>query len=81
MDPADERLSASAMMSSSIRLWFTSGLVDWMMKVSVPRTFSPISTWISPSENVPTLAAEISRPRFCTTALASAGFEFPAKTL
>src|SRR5512137_2021186 len=81
MEPAEERFSASTMMSSSIRLWFAFGLVDWITKVSSPRTFSPISTWISPSEKAPTLAAESSRPRLCTTARASAGLELPAKTL
>src|SRR5512137_2803245 len=81
MEPAEERFSASTMMSSSIRLWLALGLVDWITKVSSPRTFSPISTWISPSEKAPTLAVESSRPRLCTTAFASAGLELPAKTL
>ena len=42
------------MMSSSIRWSFAGGQVDWTMKTSCPRTFSPISTWISPSEKRPT---------------------------
>src|SRR6266404_4455606 len=51
MEPADARLSASIMMSSSIRLLFAGEQVDCTTKQLTPRTFSPISTKISPSEN------------------------------
>ena len=37
---ADERRSASVMISSSIRLSFAGFDVDWMMNMSSPRTFS-----------------------------------------
>ncbi len=57
IDPADARLSASIMIKSSIRFWFTGELVGCTTKQFTPRTFSPISTKISPSENVVTSAA------------------------
>jgi len=44
MRRADERLNASSMIRSSIRLSFTGGEVGWMMKTSAPRTFSSICT-------------------------------------
>jgi hypothetical protein len=68
------------MMRSSMRFVFASGQVDWTMKLSRPRTFSPISTWISPSENRPTSAGESGRPRSSHISLASFRFELPAKT-
>ena len=57
MEPADARRSASIMISSSIRLWFAGADVGCTTKQFTPRTFSPISTKISPSENVVTSAA------------------------
>lgn len=54
--PADARLSASTMIISSIRLSFVGAHVDCRTKTSLPRTFSWISTWISPSEKRLTIA-------------------------
>ena len=48
------------MISSSIRWLLAGALVDWSTKVSIPRTFSPISMLHSPSLKVPTSA----RPSF-----------------
>src|SRR5258707_12147573 len=81
MDPALARLSASHMINSSIKWSFTGGEVDWMIKTSRPRTFSPISTWISPSENRVTSALESGRFKYSQIRRASAGLEFPANTL
>ena len=44
MRRAEERRSASMMISSSIRLSLAGNEVDWMTKTSSPRTFSWIST-------------------------------------
>jgi hypothetical protein len=46
---AEDRRSASAMISSSIRLSLAGFDVGWMMNMSSPRTFSKTSTKISPS--------------------------------
>src|SRR6266852_9386969 len=81
IDPALARLSASHMISSSIKWSFTGGEVDWMMNTSRPRTFSPISTWISPSEKRVTSALESGRFKYSQIRRASAGLEFPANTL
>jgi hypothetical protein len=81
IDWAEARLSASHMISSSMMWSFAGGLVDWTMKVSWPRTFSPISIWISPSENRPTSAFPRERFRCSQIRRASGRLEFPAKTL
>jgi hypothetical protein len=49
MRRAEERRSASMMISSSIRWSLAGKEVDWMTKTSSPRTFSWISTKISMS--------------------------------
>ena len=59
MRPALARLQASAMISSSIRLSLAGAQVGWIKKMSRPRTFSPISTWVSPSEK----RLSLTRPR------------------
>ncbi|MNY42525.1 hypothetical protein D3C86_1774230 [compost metagenome] len=51
---AEERRKASAITTSSIRLSLVGAQVGWIRKTSLPRTFSLISTLISPSENLPT---------------------------
>ncbi len=81
MDCADARFKASHMISSSIRWSLAGGQVDWTMKVSWPRTFSPISTWISPSEKRPTSALLKGRLRCSQIRRASGRLELPAKTL
>ena len=44
IEPADARLSASIMISSSISDWFGGEHVGCTTKQFTPRTFSPIST-------------------------------------
>ena len=57
MRVAEERRKASAITTSAIRLSLVGAQVGWMMKTSLPRTFSLISALISPSENLPTEAS------------------------
>ncbi len=67
--------------NNSIKLWLTGEQVDCTTKTSLPRTFSPISTIISPSLKVltTTFPWEIWR---CWQILAvSSGFELPPNTL
>src|SRR3990172_1293838 len=80
MRRADERRSASTTMRSSIRCVLAGWQIDWITKQSMPRTFSRISTFTSPSLNVLTSALPSSRPRVLATALASGGLEFPQKS-
>src|SRR4029078_11865038 len=79
MLPADARLSASIMISSSISVWLGGEQVGWTTKQLTPRTFSPTSTYVSPSEKWVTAA----RPSGISTNLqissASARFELPVK--
>ena len=56
MRPAEARLSASTMITSSIRLSLVGAHVDCSTNTSWPRTFSLISTMISPSEKRDTTA-------------------------
>src|SRR5580692_10130529 len=67
------------MMRSSITLSFVGLLVDWMMNASTPRTFSPISTKLSPSlkrvmRHLPTGVS-----RYPAIASASSTLAFPEK--
>ena len=81
---ADDRRSASHMISSSIRLSFAGFDVDWMMNMSSPRTFSNTSTKISASLNRSTrvLTSSTVSPRCIdirrAIAAASGRFELPA---
>ena len=59
MRAADDRLKASAIVSSSIKVLLVGAQVDWRTKTSLPRTFSKISTMVSPSLKVPTVAFPI----------------------
>ena len=81
MRPADARFSASTMISSSIRLSLVGAQVDCSTKQSLPRTFSSISTFTSPSENRPTVARPSGMLRRRTTSAASLGFALPVKTI
>ncbi len=63
MRAAEERLMASTMTSSSIRLSLVGAQVGCTMKTSLPRTFSMISTMISPSLNMSTTALPTLRRR------------------
>jgi hypothetical protein len=47
----------------------------------LPRTFSPISTEISPSLNTPTEAIPMGMSRFRTIVRANSGLAFPLKTI
>ena len=63
MRVADDRFSASTMMSSSIMELLTGGEQDCTRKTSAPRTFSSILTRISPSLNDETVASPNRIPR------------------
>src|SRR5580700_5755716 len=77
IEPADARRSASVMMRSSITLSFVGLLVDWMMNASTPRTFSPISTKLSPSLKRVTLHLPSGVSRYWPMAAPSSGFALP----
>ena len=81
MRPAEARLSASATVSSSIRLSLVGAQVDCKINTSRPRTFSKSSTAISPSENLPTEARPREMPRCLTTFSAKPTLALPANTI
>ena len=81
MRRADDRRSASVMISSSIRWSLAGNDVDWMMKTSEPRTFSWISTKISMSAKRRTLALVSGRCSQLAISWASTGLELPATSL
>src|SRR3954470_5852666 len=78
---ADERLSASTITSSSIRLSFVGAQVDCSTNTSLPRTFSSSSTITSPSENLPTMARPMDRFRCFATSCARRGLALPVNTI
>src|SRR5580704_650928 len=80
IEPADARRSASAMMRSSITLSFVGLLVGWITNASTPRTFSPISTKLSPSLNRVTRHLPMGVSRYSPIAAASSGFALPENT-
>ena len=67
------------MMSSSITLSLVGVLVGWMTKASTPRTFSPISTKLSPSLKRVTLHLPSGVSRYWPIDAASAGLALPEK--
>ena len=71
------------MIRSSIKLLFVGWQVDWMIKHSVPRTCSRISTLISPSLNVETFMLPNEVLNGCRFAmrLARVGLELPVNIL
>src|ERR1700716_4002106 len=81
MRRADERRSASVMISNSIRWSLAGNDVDWMMNASEPRTFSSTSTKISLSAKRRTLALVSGRCSHSEIACAKAGLELPATSL
>src|SRR5512133_1595402 len=81
MRSADARLSASTMISSSIRLSLVGAHVDCTTKTSRARTLVLISTVTSPSEKRPTLAAPSEMPRCSAISAASAGLALPVNTM
>ncbi len=78
---ADERFSASIMMSISMIESLTGEQQDWMRNTSAPRTFSSTRTRISPSLKEDTVAAPRGRSRYEQIACASAGLALPEKSL
>src|SRR5882724_10021271 len=81
MRRADDRRSASVMISNSIRWSLAGNDVDWMMKASEPRTFSWISTKISMSAKRRTTALVSGRLSPPAMACARDGLELPATSL
>src|SRR4030081_982291 len=81
MRRAEDRRSASVMISSSIRWSLAGNEVDWMMKASEPRTFSWISTKISMSAKRRTVALVGGRCSQLAISCAKAGLELPATSL
>src|SRR6267378_3412261 len=77
IDAADARRAASIMISSSIRWSFTGVEVLWTRKTSRPRTFSAISIWISPSENLPTSQLPMGISRYSQMSFTRGLLEFP----
>src|SRR3974390_1008335 len=73
------RFTASIMINSSMRLWLAGGQVDWIRKTSRPRTFSPISTRISPSLKALTSARPRVVSRWPQIFWASSGLALPVK--
>jgi hypothetical protein len=80
MEAALARRAASIRISSSIRWSFTGVLVLCMRKTSRPRTFSPISAWISPSEKRVSEHFPSGCCRYSQTSRASGTLELPERT-
>src|SRR5512133_3064547 len=78
---AEARLSASTMISSSIRLSLVGAQVDCTTNTSRARTLVLISTVTSPSENRPTVAAPSAIPRWSAISAARAGLALPVNTM
>jgi len=72
---------ASIIISSSMQVMFTGVQVDWIMKTSMPRTFSFISTRVSPSLKVETLALPKATPKLSQIFLARAILALPENIL
>src|SRR3954469_10615075 len=78
---AEARLSASTMISSSIRFSLVGAQVDCTTNTSRARTLVLISTVTSPSENRPTLAAPSEMPRWPAISAARPGLALPVNTM
>ena len=81
MRPADERFSASTISMISIRWSLVGAQVDCSTNTSLPRTFSLISTMISPSENRLTTAMPSGIPSSDATPAANSGVAVPVNTI
>jgi len=81
MRSAEARLSASTMISNSIKLSLVGAQVDWTTNTSRARTFWLISTVTSPSEKRPTCAAPRVEPRKLAISTARPGLALPVKTI
>ena len=77
---AEARRRASTITTNSIRLSLVGAQVDWMMKISPPRTFSLICTLTSPSLKRPTAASPSEVYRRLAIRCASSGVALPAKS-
>src|SRR6266498_4187433 len=75
---AEARLKASSMSKSSIKLLLPGAEVDCSTKTSAPRTFSLISTLLSPSLKVSTVAFPSGTLRYWLISAAKGGLELPA---
>ena len=71
MRPAEARLKASTIISSSIRLLFTGPQVDCTTKTSEPRTVSSMETEISPSAKLVTVLRPRGSPSASAISLAT----------
>src|SRR4051812_33609854 len=78
---ADARLSASTMISSSIRFSLVGAQVDCTTNTSRARTLVLISTVTSPSEKRLTEAAPMVMPRWPAISSANAGLALPVNTM
>ena len=67
------------LMNISIRLWLVGGEVDWMMKISSPRTFSSTFTKVSPSGKGFTVHLPRGMPTSTAMAVARGLFDVPVK--
>ena len=76
---AEARCRQSTMTINSIRLSLHGVQVGWMIKTSLPRTFSIISTLTSPSLKRPTWASPKSIRKRSATRLAKTGCALPVK--
>ncbi len=77
MRPAEARLNASIMISSSMIDWFTGRHVGWTRKTSFSRTLSRTRTKMFSFANWKTSARPCSAPRYRQILRASSGFAFP----
>src|SRR3990172_5651553 len=80
MRPADARLNASIMISSSITLLFTGELRGWTMKTSLARTFSRMRTKMFSLLNSKTSHWPSGISREAQMSWASCGWALPVKT-
>src|SRR6476469_5495077 len=78
---AEARLSASTMISSSIRFSLVGAQVDCTTNTSRARTLVLISTVTSPSEKRLTEAAPSAMPRWPAISSANAGLALPVNTM
>jgi hypothetical protein len=76
---ADERRSAAIVSTSSMKLSFTGGDVDWMTKMSLPRTESCTTIDTSPSAKRLAVQRPHCMSSLAATSAASSRFEQPAK--
>ena len=79
--PAEARLKASIIISSSIRLLFTGPQVDCTTNTSEPRTVSSMETEISPSAKLVTVLLPKGSPSTWAISFATLGLALAVKIL